>query len=247
MTLRYLTSELIFSFVLNNLNSWSLCHECISVSYNFYMFTALSAVMIWELNSVAGRIFRLSCEGIELLWQDNYVSVSLNYCFCLLFISGLCFHFCIINLCWFILFSIIVTQRKKLAGKWILLCRWLCQAKLISANPVTTQCWTGVCWSCLFKREDTRRDGSCLWSPLSTLLLLYQGGNSTENEDFKGCLDVIPALFMPKAESNITKSFLAGFCLSCSWRSPTRPAQLCDLFQYSNSLRHKENLCNDFC
>ena len=63
MTLRYLTSELrsfFFSFVLNNLNSLRLCHEWFSISYNFYMFSALSAVMISELNSVAGRMFCMS-------------------------------------------------------------------------------------------------------------------------------------------------------------------------------------------
>lgn len=46
MTFRYLTSELRFCFVLNNLNSLDLCQERFSISYNFYMFSALSEVMI---------------------------------------------------------------------------------------------------------------------------------------------------------------------------------------------------------
>lgn len=63
MPFRYLTSALRFCFVLNNLNSLDLCQESFSISYNFYMFSALSAVNDMRVN-VAGHIFCMSYKGI---------------------------------------------------------------------------------------------------------------------------------------------------------------------------------------
>lgn len=65
---RYLTSEFTFSFyyfVLSNVNSLNLCHEGFSISYHFCVFSALSAVMMGGLSSVAGHLFCVSYKGIS--------------------------------------------------------------------------------------------------------------------------------------------------------------------------------------